>query len=198
MFVSNEIRMSNKECGMDEKKALGEQKRRNQGLTNRRPRNQRPRNQGPRNQRRGATMVESAMILVPLLAIFLALMDFSLYLFAKNTLLHAVREGCRYGVTGRFATGFGQVDSIKQVVIGQSMGFISDPDKITVEFFNAETMAAEVGPGSNAAGNVLKVSIRGFEWELVAPLLREGGALDINVASSDIIEPSVSGGAPVL
>src|SRR5262249_53891925 len=77
-----------------------------------------------RRAERGATMVESAVILVPLLAIFFAIIDFGMAIFLKNTMQFAVRQGVRYAITSQTMAGMGQDQSIKTVVNQYSMGFL--------------------------------------------------------------------------
>ena len=47
---------------------------------------------------RGAVMVETALYLLPFLAILFGILDFGVSIWIKNTLQHAVREGTRLGV----------------------------------------------------------------------------------------------------
>jgi Flp pilus assembly protein TadG len=65
---------------------------------------ERPRRTG---KRRGAVLVEAALYLLPFLAILLGIFDFSISIWMKNTLQHAVREGVRYAVTYQTEAGMG-------------------------------------------------------------------------------------------
>ena len=56
---------------------------------------------------RGNTIVETALIILPLFTIVLAIVDFSMVAFVRTTLQHAVREGTRYAITSQTVSGSG-------------------------------------------------------------------------------------------
>ena len=60
--------------------------------------------------------MEAALVFLPLMALMLALIDFSLALFLRATMQNAVREGVRYAVTYQTSGGMCQDASIKAVV----------------------------------------------------------------------------------
>ena len=66
--------------------------------------------------RRGAEVLEAALIIVPLFGILFLLLDLSMVIFIRSIFQHAVREGVRYAITGANDTGPCQHDSIKAVV----------------------------------------------------------------------------------
>src|SRR6266545_4577806 len=49
--------------------------------------------------RRGAEILEVALIIVPLFGMIFLLLDISMVIFLRSTFQHAVREGVRYGIT---------------------------------------------------------------------------------------------------
>jgi Flp pilus assembly protein TadG len=65
------------------------------------------------------------LVLIPLVALWVAIIDFGFGIFLKGTFQHAVREGVRYAVTSRTEPGMGQDASIKQVVQRNAMGFLN-------------------------------------------------------------------------
>jgi Flp pilus assembly protein TadG len=142
-------------------------------------------------------VVELALVLVPLLALVLAIFDFSFALFLKSTFQHAVREGVRYAVTGQTQSGMGQDASIKAVVQQNALGFLNGTTgaaKIYIRYYVPGTLAETQ---SNTEGNIVEVSVEGYRWNWVAPLLRAGlPALTIQTRSSDRMEPSPGGIAP--
>jgi Flp pilus assembly protein TadG len=160
--------------------------------------------------------VEAAVILVPLLAIFFALIDYGMALFLKNTMQFAVRQGVRYAVTSQVQNGLGQDDSIKAVVNQFSFGFLSyvapGPPTTTctgtaciaISYFHQETAVSATcaappclnavnGVGSNAAGNVVQVTAAGLTYKWIVPLLRTNTALTFSASSADIMEAQPNG-----
>ncbi len=151
---------------------------------------------GWRERRRGAALIELALVILPLLALLLAILDFSFALFLKSTLQHAVREGVRYAVTGRITTGLGQDASIKGVVQKNALGFLNgdNASKIYIRYYTPGSLTETT---SNAGGNIVEVSVEGFTWRWLAPLMRTGlPALILTARSSDRVEPSPGGVPP--
>jgi Flp pilus assembly protein TadG len=150
-------------------------------------------------------MVEAAFVLIVFLGFIFLIFDVSWAIFAKATLQHAVRAGVRYAVTSRTilsgGTQLGHVASIKQVVQSESMGFLSASDvssRVTVTFWSVSSNppAQVTVAGANSAGNMVVVSVNGWNLNPLAPLLRSSSPVQISVSSGDLIESSGSGGAP--
>lgn len=143
-------------------------------------------------------MVELALVLVPLLALILAIMDFGFGIFLKSTLQHAAREGARYAVTSRTEAGLGHDASIRAAVQTSAMGFLNGADgaaKIFIRYYIPGTLAETQ---SNAGGNIVEVSVEGYSWNWLAPLMRgSAGPLILAARSSDRMENSPGGVAPV-
>src|SRR5882672_6508132 len=80
-----------------------------------------------KRKQRGQAAVESALVIVPLLALLCAIIDFSMAIFIRNSLLLAVREGARYAITGQTGAGGNacQDGSIKYTVQQFSMGLLA-------------------------------------------------------------------------
>lgn len=141
--------------------------------------------------RRGHALVEAAFVLVPLLALILAIADFGFATFLRATMQHAVREGTRYGVTFQLRTGKCHDDSIKDVVTEQAMGFLSgatNRERIKVRYYDPDTFEELTTSSANSPGNILEVSIEGFDYVWMGPLLRSAIPLSISVRSSDRLE----------
>jgi Flp pilus assembly protein TadG len=144
---------------------------------------------GPK--RRGAAMVELGFALLPFLAISLAIIDFSVPIFIRTTLTHAVREGTRYGITYQTRPGKTHSQSIKAVVQEQSMGLLAGTtglNKIHVRFYLPTTFAEQTGPQANRGGNIVEVTVEGYTWQYMVPLWRSGTPLAVHAASSDRLE----------
>lgn len=141
-------------------------------------------------------MVELAFILLPLMALLLAILDFSFAIFLRGTFQHAVREGVRYAVTSRTESGMGHDASIKSVVQRNAMGFLNGAtgaEKIRIRYYVPGTLAETV---SNAGGNIVEVSVEGYNWGWMAPLMRSAVPLQVKSRSSDRMEPSPGGIPP--
>ena len=145
---------------------------------------------------RGSAMLEAALIILPLLAIGFALMDFPLAIFIQNTLRNAVREGVRFVITQQTGAG-GQDAAVKTVVKNNSMGFLNDAllnaspagATITVNYYDPTSLSTAVtGTGSNAQGNICVVTAT-IQHAWMAPLWRGTGLLTFSAASSDVAGP---------
>ena len=152
-----------------------------------------------RQRQRGNAILESALIMGPMFMMLFAIVDFSVAILVKNTLQAAVREGVRYAITGQTASGAGgQDNSIKQVVQAYSLGFLTttNANLISITYYNPATLTSVSGTNSNAAGNIVQVSVTGFSWAWMVPYARSATPLQISVASADVVEPSPNGVPP--
>lgn len=141
-------------------------------------------------------MVELPLVLIPLVALWVAIIDFSLAIFLKATFQHAAREGVRYAVTSRTEPGLGHDASIKAAVQRNAMGFLNGgagAEKIHIRYFVPGTLTETQ---SNAGGNIVEVSVEGYTWSWIAPVLRSATPLSIAARSSDRMEASPGGGTP--
>lgn len=149
-----------------------------------------------RARQRGNAILESALIFLPLMAIFCAIIDFSLAIFVKSTLQHAVREGVRYAVTFQTQEGFCHDDSIKNVVVRNSMGFLSSEEaqeKIHIRYYLPDTLSPS---GENNPGNIIEVSVEDFTWGWIAPIWRSNTPMSMLIRSSDRMEGLPGGVSP--
>ncbi|HVT95628.1 MAG TPA: TadE/TadG family type IV pilus assembly protein [Bryobacteraceae bacterium] len=154
-----------------------------------------------RSGQRGSAFIEATLVLLFLFALIFVIIDLSWAQFAKATLQHAVRAGVRYAVTGQTGTSpkgvaLGQVASIQQVVQQESMGFLTDASKISVQFFtpgtNPPTACPSTTAGCNAGGNLVVVSVQNFTVNPFAPLLRNGSPVTFTVSAGDLLEPAAT------
>ncbi len=152
----------------------------------------------------GSAYVELALIMLPLFAILFAFVDFSMPIFLRSTLQSAVREGVRYAITYQAVPGYGQDDSIRQIVQQNALGLIdgmTGAATIAVKYYAPTDLSIEVsGSGSNAPGNVVEVSVSGYSWGWVAPLsstfnqpFYATSPLVISVSSADRMESLPAG-----
>ncbi len=148
-------------------------------------------------RRRGGALVELPLVLIPLVALWMAIIDFSFGIFLKGTFQHAVREGVRYAVTSRTEPGLGHDASIQAAVQRHAMGFLNGPQgasRIRIRYYVPGTFAETQ---SNAGGNIVEVSVEGYTWNWIAPVLRRSAApLSAMARSSDRMEASPGGLPP--
>ena len=150
-----------------------------------------------RSSRSGSAALEGALVILPFIAILLAIIDFSVAVFVRNTLMHAVREGVRFGVTSRTLPGeAGHDAAIKSVVKRHAMGFLNTPEqlsRVSIRYFDPRTGEFANGAGSNRTGNILELRVEGYPWLWMAPVLRNHTALTFSAESSDLMEAQPNG-----
>lgn len=143
---------------------------------------------------RGNTAVETAMILLPLLALTMAFIDHGLVVFLQSTFQHAVREGVRYAVTYQTYGGLGHDDSIRRIVVNQAMGFLAGRgNTVKIRYFDPTTFQ-EVP--ENLPGNIVEISIEGYQYSWLAPLWRAPGTIIISARAADRMEGLPTGASP--
>lgn len=152
-----------------------------------------------RNGRRGGAFVESAFVFVPLMAMIVAIFDYSLLIMTRSTLQHAVRAGLRYAITYQTMPSMGHDASIRQVVKDNALGFLNsvdgteNPCKICIRYYNPATLTFVT---ANSPGNVVEVGVENYGWNWVAPLLRSATPLLMTARASDRME-TLTPGTPV-
>lgn len=147
-----------------------------------------------RKDQRGNVAVETALILLPLLALTYAFIAHGLVVFLQSTFQHAVREGVRYAVTYQTSGGLGHDASIRKIVVDQSMGFLrGKEDTVKIRYFDPATFN-EVP--DNVPGNIVEVSIEGYQHRWMAALWRAPGAITLNARAADRMEGLPTGASP--
>ncbi len=162
-----------------------------------------------RKGRRGSEPIEFTLVLLPLLAILFVLVDASWAIFAKSTLMYAVRTGVRVGITitGTQATAANETltQMVKDTVQANAQGFLKGTTGrayIQVHYF-AQDSTSSTGltdvssqPNGNAPGNVMQVSVSNFPLPGLVPRIyswltkADTSATNLNAVSADRIEPS--------
>jgi hypothetical protein len=144
----------------------------------------------------GETFVETALVLLPLLALIFAIVDFAFAIFVNSTLQHAAREGVRFAVTYRTFSGMSHDASIKAVVQNAALNLLDGPEgarKIHIRYYDPVTLQ-EVP--TNAPGNLIEISIENFDWGWLVPLWRTAAPLRFSARSSDRMEGLPGGQSP--
>jgi hypothetical protein len=148
-------------------------------------------------RQKGSAILEGALVMLPLMAIGFALLDFPLAIFFQNTLRNAVREGVRFAITQQTGAG-GQDAAIKAVVERYSLGFLNDTDitagrsTFTITYYDKSTLAATA---SNAQGNICVVSCS-IQRSWMVPIWRSAGIFTLSASSSDVMEAPPGGNPP--
>jgi Flp pilus assembly protein TadG len=148
----------------------------------------------------GSAVLEAALILLPMMALFFAMIDVPFAIFIQNTLREAAREGIRFAITQQTGAG-GQDAAIKSVVERYSMGFLNDADigagksTFTITYYNAGTLNAVTGTGSNAEGNICVIATT-VQHSWIAPIWQGTGVFTFGASSSDVMEAPPLGVLP--
>src|ERR1039457_3966389 len=124
---------------------------------------------------RGAEPLEFTLVLLPMLAMILVLVDVSWAIFVKATLQRAVRVGVRTGITlttTQMAHGGCLTDTVKSTVQSASMGLLSGNTNlglIKVNYFQppaVDSTAAATDLSGNSdgdqSGNIMQVSVQNY------------------------------------
>jgi Flp pilus assembly protein TadG len=160
-----------------------------------------------RERSRGAEVIEFALVFLPMLSMICVLMCSAWAIFVKSTLQRAVSVGVRTGVTltaTDMSNGACLTETVKSVVRQNAMGMLSDTSKIKVHYYeppSSDSSAAPVDVSTQASGNaprnIMEVSIENYELLALIPRIFVGSGVDnaamnLTVASADVIEPSRS------
>jgi Flp pilus assembly protein TadG len=162
-----------------------------------------------RRRQKGQASLETALVILPLLFILLGIIDVSVAVFIMDTLEYAAREGVRYAITGQTSGALQQNGSIRKVVRDNALGFLaSAPDsKINITYYSlvtdptspdVNTWQKVTGAGANSNGNLVRVSVTGYNWNWMVPYLWGPPSLNINAASADISSACTTAGCPVM
>jgi len=149
-------------------------------------------------RRRGNYLVEFSLAFFPMFVLMMAIIDFSMPIFLRSAFTHAVREGARYGITFQTMAGKTHTESIKEVVLANSSGFLSGQsglDKVQVKWYSPVTFLELTGSGANGDGNIVEVSIPNYQWGWMAPLWRSASPQKIGVHAADRLETLPNGAA---
>lgn len=158
----------------------------------------------------GNVMIETALGLLPYLAIVFGIMDFSLLIGIESAFHNAVRQGVRFGIT--YSLNYNgtpytsQTDAIRAAVQDASLGFINNTNVTTyvqVNYYlpnNLSTPATAANlpqvvnsvniTALNQPGNVLEVKIAGFPWNWMVPMpgFMPGTGATVNASALDVLQ----------
>jgi hypothetical protein len=148
-----------------------------------------------RRSQSGAELIEVSLLIVPILGFVFLTFDLSMIVFMRSSFQHAVREGVRYGVTGRVdASGFADV-SIKNVVQNNAIGFLKSgqgPGTIHVRYMDP----VDGSRTDNSQGNILQVSVERYRYGPLTLFAKMGFPVDIYARAFDLMEAAPPTGLP--
>lgn len=100
----------------------------------------------------------------------------------------------RYAVTYQTSGGLGHDASIRKIVVDQSMGFPrGKEDAVKIRHFDPATF--DEMP-DNVPGNIVEVSIEGYQHRWMAALWRAPGAIALSARAADRMEGLPTGASP--
>src|SRR5579863_8001781 len=99
-----------------------------------------------RRRQRGNAILEATMVILPLLAIGFALVDYAIALFVQNAIRNAVREGVRFAITQQTGPS-GQDAAVMSTVEANSVGFLTNTNYISISYLNGTTLLPVTGVG---------------------------------------------------
>jgi Flp pilus assembly protein TadG len=135
-----------------------------------------------RSSRRGAHLVEAAIVMNIFLLMMFAIMEFAHFVMVKQLMDNAARDGARLAATGQGTVTTAQVQALVTTeLVNQA------PQNMNIQVFQANpTTGANVGAWTNASlGQPIAVQITGQYKPMVA--LANLLPLPINVSSEAII-----------
>ncbi len=156
-------------------------------------------------------MIETSLIIVPLLAMFLGFGNVCMLLFLKGVFQNAARTGVRWAITYSTTYNSGgcatETECIKQVVQANAFGFLSGSQGaglITVNYYAPFNLSAPItsvpitstDPNFpnvtyfNQTGNVVEVVIAGFQWNWMGAIngYLPQTAATLGASASDVLE----------
>ncbi len=138
---------------------------------------------------KGATVVEFALVVPLLLILLMAIIELGALFWVNMTMQHAVREGARYAITGRFDLDPNPTpadrlrpeavaEKIKLSSLGLYDSVVSD---MVVTDPDGDVLAGFGGPGETLVINLQ------CSWPLLTPLIRpffDGGTYNFQVSAT--------------
>lgn len=111
--------------------------------------------------------MESALVLVPFLALLLGIIDFGISLFVRSTIQSAVATGVRSAVTYHTESGQCMDNSIRLATQASAMGFLGNSTtpnpSITVNYYSPSDLTNALSGPANQPGNIVEVTAV-YQW----------------------------------
>jgi Flp pilus assembly protein TadG len=145
-----------------------------------------------RRRQSGSAVVEMALVAPIVLLLMFAILEFSIVFFTTLSMQYAVREGARYGITGRSdkdpaASNQERFRAIRQVMIDSSAGMYATVSPVIT--VNNTTYATESAYSATMFGGPDDIVVIRLDctWKLLTPLigtLFKDGKLTFSVAAT--------------
>ena len=129
--------------------------------------------------RRGATLIEFAIVLLLLLLLIFAIVEFGRYFFVQHTLQFATREGARVGLVGRQITDAGgntlsRTASIVQTIKSKASVAVKPAD-VAVSVFPVDATFTDPSgwqttQDAGLPGSYMRVRAR-YTYRFITPLI---------------------------
>jgi len=139
-----------------------------------------------RHRRRGATAVETAMVLLPLLTLLFGIFEYGRLLMDWNLLNNAAREGCRYALANNTNTAINT--NVQGIVTNYMAGRDTSFTSFTVTV--SGTHAGVSTPVNNLApGDMITVKVSGnYQFMNIIPLVSMPSLFSLNSSVTMICE----------
>lgn len=159
----------------------------------------------------GHVAMEMAFAFLPLLALILGILDFSMVIFIQGAFQNATREAVRFGITYNLTydgTPYGsQTAAMKAVVQNNVFGFLSGTltdgttgdSHIQVNYYTPDDLSTPAQVAGlpktvngtvisvlNQSGNVVEVKILAYPWNWMVPLPNFMPGKGMTLASSSL------------
>lgn len=150
---------------------------------------------------RGSSWIETALVLLPFLALLYGVFDVCYAVFLKSCLLNAAREGTRYALT------YHSDSEIKTVVQNYSLGFLqgTNASLISVNYYpctpTSGCSSTPSATGGNSPGNIVEVAVNSYPFSWISPLTgRAAAGVNLKTAAFTftVVSSDVLGGAPTI
>ena len=164
----------------------------------------------------GNAILEAALIFLPMLALFLGIIDVSLVVYIQSTLNSATREGTRWAITYQSSyNGTSCASSqatctaavVQNYAIGLPGGLPSS--YITVNYYTANSLSSPVESCSNGTctqtgtlpqtltngvvvnyanqpGNVIQVQVSGYPWNWLVPMRGFSAGSGVSLSAASV------------
>ena len=146
-----------------------------------------------RAKQRGNAILEGALIFLPMLAMFLGIVDVSFAIYIQSTLSSAVRAGSRYAITFNSSCTGSQAACVAQVVQNSAVGLPAGlaSSYITVNYYTTNNLSTPVMSCSN--GTCTTNSVCGPSNNSACT----NGSMDVTLSNGLIVNYANQPGNPV-
>jgi Flp pilus assembly protein TadG len=132
-------------------------------------------------RRRGATVVETALVILPLIMMLFGIFEYGRLLMDWNLLNNAAREGCRYALANNTSSTINS--DVTNLVTGYMAGRDSSFTGFTVTVSGTHAGSNYTGNGVNilAPGDMITVSVSGnYQFLNIIPLVSMPSLFSLN------------------